>query len=55
LQNVEIIYELFVVAKDNLLAHIVQKHYAANESYGRRIIPTLENPTEIWLSGYDND
>ena len=44
-----------ITIEDNLLAHIVEKRDAARERYAKWIIPTLEDPTEIWLSRYDND
>lgn len=44
-----------VSIEDYLLRHIVEKRDAARERYAKWIIPTLENPTEIWLSRYEND
>lgn len=35
------------------LEHIVEKREAARERYANVIIPTLEDPTEIWLSQHD--
>jgi SPP1 gp7 family putative phage head morphogenesis protein len=44
-----------VLIDDAWLPHIVEKRDAARERFSKWIIPTLENPTEIWLSDYGND
>ena len=36
------------------LDHIVENRTAARERYANRILPTLEDPEEVWLTLYDN-
>lgn len=40
------------IIDDNLLAHIVEKRTSARERYAKWILPTLKEPTEVWLSKY---
>lgn len=44
-----------VLIDDAWLPHIVEKRDAARERFSKWIIPTLENPTEVWLSDYGNE
>ena len=41
-----------VIIDDTLLAHIVEKRTSARERYAKWILPTLKEPTEVWLSKY---
>jgi len=43
------------VIDDQWLFHIVEKRHDARERYAHLIIPTLERPTEIWLSPYGDE
>lgn len=43
------------VIDDQWLLHIVEKRHDARERYAHLIIPTLERPTEIWLSPYGDE
>jgi hypothetical protein len=44
-----------VLIDDAWLPHIVEKRDSARERFSKWIIPTLEEPTEIWLSDYGNN
>ncbi|MCC7413357.1 MAG: minor capsid protein [Gammaproteobacteria bacterium] len=41
-----------VAARRELLAHIVEKRADARERYAAFILPTLEQPWEVWLTAY---
>jgi hypothetical protein len=41
-----------VTIDDDHLLHIVEKRADARERYAHLILPTLERPTEVWLSPY---
>ena len=44
-----------VLVDDEWLPHIVEKRDAARERFSKWIIPTLKEPTEVWLSDYGNN
>lgn len=44
-----------VMIDDEWLSHIVEKRHDARERYAHLILPTLERPTEIWLSPYGDE
>jgi hypothetical protein len=37
------------------LPHIVEKRNAARERFSKWIIPTLENPNEVWFANHGGD
>ena len=41
-----------VVIKKDLLTHVVEKRDQMRERYSNFILPTLENPNEVWLVRY---
>ncbi len=43
-----------VLLRYNLLPHMVEKRADARERYANYILPTLENPFEIYLTAYDD-
>lgn len=45
--------DLAIIQRDRL-AHLVEKRDDARERYARYILPTLQDPYEIWLTDYDD-
>lgn len=43
-----------VIISDNMLQHIAASGDKLRVRYANRILPTLQNPDEIWITGYDN-
>jgi hypothetical protein len=43
-----------ILIRDSELLHVVEKRTDARERYAHLILPTLQEPTEVWLSPYDN-
>ena len=37
-----------------MIPHIVERRDAARERYADRILPTLQDPDEVWATYYDN-
>jgi len=44
-----------VIISDNMLQHIAASEDKLRVRYANRILPTLQNPDEIWIAQYDND
>lgn len=44
-----------VVISDNMLQHIAASEDRLRVRYANRVLPTLKNPDEIWITQYDND
>lgn len=44
-----------VLINELWLSHIVEKRDAERERYVKLIMPTLEEPTEVWLADYGNN
>ena len=43
-----------VALRRSEIPHMVQKRDAARERYADRILPTLRDPDEVWMTYYDN-
>lgn len=43
-----------VLIADQLLPHVVEKRGNARERYGNFVLPTLQQPDEIWATQYDD-
>ena len=37
-----------------MIAHVVAKRRDARERFANRILPTLQDPDEVWMTYYDN-
>lgn len=44
-----------VVIHDDMLRHIAEGEDLARVRYANRLLPTLEDPEEVWMVGYKND
>ncbi len=44
-----------VVIHDDMLPHIADHEDKARVRFANRLLPTLEDPDEVWLAGYKND
>jgi len=44
-----------VVIHDDMLPHIADHEDKARVRFANRLLPTLEEPDEVWLAGYKND
>lgn len=42
-----------VLLSQKLMLHVTEKRGHARERYANRIVPTLEDPDEVWLTQYD--
>lgn len=43
-----------VVLRREMVPHIVKDRAHRRERYANRILPTLEEPDEVWMAYYDN-
>lgn len=43
-----------VLLRDANLAHVIEKRPERRERYANFVLPTLESPTEVWVTAYDD-